>query len=157
MPAGVSKRPGIPVVYCSFFKNNNYSTTAEHATTHAVVQLVNHTYREHRHVYMPLLIIRLHEIYIKTIHPVRPQVWSNCHVTATFLHVGVLIRLVQTDTEFEIHFGLTLNMRGPSYFGLIRSISWLLMPWLLTSPCHQQPWYWLCRICRSWSYSRKDL
>ena len=24
-----------------------------------------------------------------------------------------------------------------------RSISWLLMPWLLTSPGHQQPWYWL--------------
>ena len=22
------------------------------------------------------------------------------------------------------------------------SISWLLMPWLLTSPGHQQPWYW---------------
>ena len=28
-----------------------------------------------------------------------------------------------------------------------RSISWLLMPWLLTSPGHQQPWYWLCRVC----------
>ena len=51
---------------------------------------------------------------------------------------------------------LTLNVRGPSYLGLTRSISWLLMPWLLTSPGHQQPWYWLCRICRSWSYSRKD-
>ena len=51
---------------------------------------------------------------------------------------------------------LTLNVRGPSYLGLTRSISWLLMPWLLTSPGHQQPWYWLYRICRSWSYSRKD-
>ena len=37
---------------------------------------------------------------------------------------------------------LTLNVRGPSNLGLIRSISWLLMPWLLTSPGHQQPWYW---------------
>ena len=37
-----------------------------------------------------------------------------------------------------------------------RSISWLLMPWLLTSPGHQQPWYWLCRIRRSRSYLRKD-
>ena len=26
---------------------------------------------------------------------------------------------------------LTLNVRGPSYLGLTRSISWLLMPWLL--------------------------
>ena len=51
---------------------------------------------------------------------------------------------------------LTLNVWGPSYLGLTRSISWLLMPWLLTSPGHQQSWYWLCRICRSWSYLRKD-
>ena len=35
---------------------------------------------------------------------------------------------------------LTLNVRGPSYLGFTRSISWLLMPWLLTSPGHQQPW-----------------
>ena len=47
---------------------------------------------------------------------------------------------------------LTLNVRGPSYLGLTRSISWLLMPWLLT----QQPWYRLSRICGSWSYLRKD-
>ena len=46
-------------------------------------------------------------------------------------------------------------MRGPSYLGLSRSISWLLMPWLLTSPGHQQPWYWLYRICGSFSYLRK--
>ena len=44
---------------------------------------------------------------------------------------------------------LTFNVRGPSYLGLTRSISWLPMPWLLTSPGHQQPWYWLCRIHRS--------
>ena len=51
---------------------------------------------------------------------------------------------------------LTLNVQGPSYLGLTRAISWLLKPWLLTSPRHQQPWYGLCRICRSWSYMRKD-
>ena len=51
---------------------------------------------------------------------------------------------------------LTLNVRGPSYLGLTRSISWLLMPWLLTSPGHQQPWNWLCKRCRSWSYLRED-
>ena len=39
---------------------------------------------------------------------------------------------------------------------LTRSISWLLMPWLLASPGHQQPWYWLCRIGRSFSYSRRN-
>ena len=52
--------------------------------------------------------------------------------------------------------GLTLNVRGPIYLGLTRWISWLLMPWLLTSPGHQQPWYWLDRICRPSSYLRKD-
>ena len=51
---------------------------------------------------------------------------------------------------------LTLNVRGLSYLGLFRSISWLLMPWLLTSPGHQQPWYWLCRISRSLYCLRKD-
>ena len=51
---------------------------------------------------------------------------------------------------------LTLNVRGPSYLGLTRSITWLFMPWLLTSPGHQQPWYRLCRICTSGSYLRKD-
>ena len=51
----------------------------------------------------------------------------------------------------------TLNVRGPSYLGLTRSISRLLMPWLLTSPGHQQPPYWLYRICRSFSYLRKCL
>ena len=29
------------------------------------------------------------------------------------------------------------------------------MPWLLMSPGHQQPWYWLYRICRSFFYLRK--
>ena len=57
----------------------------------------------------------------------------------------------------NIHYAeLTLIARGPSYLGLTRSISWLLMPWLLTSPGYQQPWYWLYRICRSFSYLRKD-
>ena len=33
-------------------------------------------------------------------------------------------------------FRLTLNVWGPSKLGLTRSISWLLMPWLLVSPGH---------------------
>ena len=51
-------------------------------------------------------------------------------------------------------FFFTLNMPGPSLLGLTRSISWSLMPWLLASPGHQQPWYWLCRIGRSLFYLR---
>ena len=33
---------------------------------------------------------------------------------------------------------------APAYYRKTRSISILLMPWLLASPGHQQPWYWLC-------------
>ena len=51
---------------------------------------------------------------------------------------------------------LILNVWGPSYLGWTRSILWLLMPWLLASPGHQQPWYWLCNIGKSWSYTRND-
>ena len=56
----------------------------------------------------------------------------------------------------QIHRGptwpLTLNVWGQSQLVLTRSISWLLMPWLLASPGHQQSWYWLCRIGRSLFY-----
>ena len=66
-----------------------------------------------------------------------------------------LINILKVQHHFFARFWLwvplTLNVRGPSHFGLTRSISWLLMPWLLTSPGHQQPWYWLFQICRSWS------
>ena len=49
------------------------------------------------------------------------------------------------------------NLKAISFSAtLTRSLSWLLMPWLLASPGHQQPWYWLCRIGRSLSYSRRS-
>ena len=51
---------------------------------------------------------------------------------------------------------LTLNVRGPSYLGLTRSLSWLLLSWLLASPGHQRPRYWLCVMGKSLSYLRKD-
>ena len=39
---------------------------------------------------------------------------------------------------------------------MTRSIPWLLMLWLLRSPGHQQPWYWLFRVNRSLSFMGKD-
>ena len=61
-----------------------------------------------------------------------------------------------SEILIEIEIFSTLTAQAPSYLGLTRSISWLLMPRLLTSPGHQQPWYWLYRICsRSFSYWRK--
>ena len=57
------------------------------------------------------------------------------------------------NLDWILNFCLNLNVRRLSYLGLTRSISWLLMPWLLTSP---EPWYWLCRIGRFLSYLMKD-
>ena len=60
-----------------------------------------------------------------------------------------------SSEELTNSWSLTLKVWGLSYLGLTRSISWLLMPWLLASPGHQQPWYWLCKIGRSLSYLRR--
>ena len=65
------------------------------------------------------------------------------------------MEMVIQDRVNEYEYVKTLNVRGPSYFGLTRSISRLLMTWLLTSPGHQQPWYWLCRIGRFLFYLRR--
>ena len=40
--------------------------------------------------------------------------------------------------------------------GFTRSISWLLMLWLLSLPGHQHPWYWPWWISKSLSYLRKN-
>ena len=79
------------------------------------------------------------------------------------VHYDVIAMICVLTTWISFHFFslfsfclLTLNMQRPSYFGLTRSISWFLMPCLLASPGHQQPWYWLRRIGRSLSYLRKD-
>ena len=41
---------------------------------------------------------------------------------------------------------LMLLVLKPEYSGQNGSIPWLVMPWLLTGPCSQQPRYWICRI-----------
>ena len=89
-----------------------------------------------------LLVMRLLNLYHQ---------WSRA------LPINFFERSIFVWCSIGVSLMLTLNVRGPSYLGLTMSISWLLMPWLLTSPGHQQPWYWLCRICRFWSYLRKDL
>ena len=61
---------------------------------------------------------------------------------------------ISTPALFSIH--LALNMRGASQLGLTWSISLLLIPWRRKEPGHQQPWYWLCRIGRSLSYSKRN-
>ena len=55
-----------------------------------------------------------------------------------------------------INISLTLDVQWLSYCGLTRSISLLQMAYPLASPGHQQQWYWLCKLCRSFSHRRKD-
>ena len=62
--------------------------------------------------------------------------------------------LIFLSYTVQIHY--IHNVRGPSYLVLTRPMSWLLLPWLLALPGHQQPWYWVCEIDKSWSYTRTD-
>ena len=52
---------------------------------------------------------------------------------------AMILTQLNCDNSVPTRQGLTLNVRGPSYIGLTKSISWLLIPWLLMSPGHQQP------------------
>ena len=80
------------------------------------------------------------------------KTWQGINQMSMYMCCTEIIIFVHWEDLFH----LTLNVREPSYLGLTRSISWLLMPWFLASPGHQHPWYWLYRIGRSLSYSRKD-
>ena len=75
-------------------------------------------------------------------------------------------RLVTTNRDyivFPLAWQITVGAKGRSltplllkteYSGQKNSMTWLMMPWLLVLPYHQQPWYWLCAIytppCRPW-------
>ena len=90
-------------------------------------------------------------------HNYKANPWENSEQNITFswwaiknIHVCILHFRSQ-------HIHLTFNVWRPSYLGLTWSISWLLMPWLLASPGHQQPWLWLRRISRFLSNLRKDV
>ena len=51
----------------------------------------------------------------------------------------------------------TILILKARYSRITRSIPWMLMPWLLPSPSHQQPQYWLCRVNCPLSSTKKDL
>ena len=80
----------------------------------------------------------------------------NPNLASAAYGYSTFISWQQSEKQHDIclFLGLTLNMWGPSYLGWTRSISWLLMPWLLAPPGHQPPWYWLCKIGKSWSFIR---
>ena len=83
--------------------------------------------------------------------------WMNCFAIILLIFQYDYIHIDNNFSSCQCWWALlNLNVRGPSYLGLTKSISWLLMPWPLSSQGHQQPWYWLCRIGRSLSYLRED-
>ena len=109
------------------------------------------------HFFVPHVSIVMPAVYLSFNHTL--QVRKNMMYIEKISRVWYCYSHIHKEGYFilwKYAFCLTLNVRGPSYLGLTRSISWLLMPWLLTLPGHQQPWYWLYRICRSFSYLRKD-
>ena len=104
-------------------------------------------------VYITLHIV-FYNFYIFTICKRNRSTYLFC-LTECYLHHKYFFKKTCTIlTTYTIYITkwLTLNVWGPSYLDLTRSISWLLKPWLLTSPGHQQPWYWLYRICRPCSF-----
>ena len=72
---------------------------------------------------------------------------SRFHITSPF--VG--------ESEGGQKYKKRLNLTcGKSYPGLTSSLSWMLLPWFLASPGHQQPWYWLLIPGRSFPYTGKN-
>ena len=59
--------------------------------------------------------------------------------------------LNQWFTWTTYRYPLTLNIQGPRYPDLNRTVLLLLMPWLLVLQGHQQIWQWLCKLDRSLS------
>ena len=59
---------------------------------------------------------------------------------------SVIFKLLMHKKRSPAGTELPFNVRGPSYLGFTWSLTWLLMPWLLASPGHQQPCYWLYYI-----------
>ena len=90
---------------------------------------------------VPLTVVG---IIIRTSADLRSQ-WSPHHQQ---------ISMQERRNSSALAVELRLSCINPSIYCWFLPL--LLMPWLLASPEHRQPWYWLCRIIRSLSYMRKD-
>ena len=101
-------------------------------------------------IHVVLSLVRSSDNHLRAISQQIPQPLSNkislkiTYLSMIFQSLGVNeLRWSSNHGRTCNFFSWTLCVRGPSYLGLIRSISWLLMPWLLASPGHQQSWYWV--------------
>ena len=137
------------------------SATASHITSLTIVYSIVYSDADQRKHQSSASLV-----FVRGIHrgPVNsPHKWPVTRKMFPF--DDVIMPKHKTSASLSTHSGqygintlplLILNVRGPSYLGLNRLISWLLMPWRRKEPGHQQPWYWLCRIGRFLSCSRKD-
>ena len=64
---------------------------------------------------------------------------SVSHAFVWAIHQGPVNSLHKWPVTWKMFPFDDVIMQRLSYPGLTRSISWLLMPWLFASPCHQQP------------------
>ena len=71
--------------------------------------------------------------------------WLKSDILSSFDYRNVIFRDILLQ-KYGIQLHVTLLLLRPEYSGITRSIPWLLMPWLLLSPGHQQSWYWLCTM-----------
>ena len=86
---------------------------------------------------------------VKTTKWYHLEAFSIQDMTTSLKHPGILkwcYKMKWQAENFKIY--LALLITKPKYSRLTASRPWLLLPWLLVSPGHQQPWYWLCRINR---------
>ena len=72
--------------------------------------------------------------------------WIYAMIVATCRCVGAL---------FVINY-IPLTHLVLMYFDQTRSVSWLLVPWILPSLGHQQSQYWLCSIYRALPSMRRN-
>ena len=98
--------------------------------------------------------------------PEDPQKYQNCRSCKSVAGLNTgnqcnshKLLPVQQDLQIQMYFIrqatplLPAWGRGPAS---VMETTWLLMPWLLASPGHQHPRYWLSRIDKFLSYMRKD-
>ena len=115
-------------------------------------------YRKHRYWFSHINGEKWYKVHRKKISMIRVKNnitcgwWKICCIllAVTHLPLNKMAAISQAmfsdasrgdEIKCSLRYSLTLNVRGV-IAGLTRSISWLLMPWLLASPGHHHPWYW---------------
>ena len=106
---------------------------------------------------LEIWIIRI--LYVSIILNTTDEKCSYCCL-AFVLRVQYKISII-FHVEYDSRGGISycflpFSCWGRNILGKLQIIPWLLLPWLLSSPGHQQPWYWIYVTNRSFSSTRKN-